>query len=306
MQQPEPTIGTRDFGRIGRRQLYTLPVEQLRPHIRIAHVAGEIQIPKRIIFDHELLLIRKGAGQMTLGSQSYDLGPHRLLLIEPYVPHRGSLVGDGAEHYAIHFDLAPGFPPIDEDLEHRPAYRVALSHGMRLPVSSVLPAKHPIESQLLELIETRQTGGPLAELQAASILLRVLIAMLRSPRPAEIEDETSARNQARIERALQYIDDNLGRDIGVQDMAAAAGLSDSHFNRLFREWTGKSPAQHLRQVRIEKARHLLTNIDLSIKEIALQTGFSDQYRFSKVFRQVDGLTPTLYRETAIASKREQV
>ncbi len=305
MARSQPQIGTPDFGRIGRRQLYTLPIEQLHPSIRIAHRQGAIDINRRIIFDHELILILAGRGSITIAGSKYPIKPHRLFLLEPYTPHRITMeADDDAAHAAVHFDLAPSFPPFAEALQHRPAYRVALSHGMRLPVSTVLPANHPIESQLLELIDVRQQGGPLAELQAASILLRILIALLRSPRPAEHEDETSARNQARIERALQFIVENLQHDISVQDMADAAGLSESHFNRLFREWTGKSPSQHLRQVRIEKARRLLANIDLSIKEIASQTGFSDQYHFSKVFRQVDGLTPTLYREAAIASRND--
>ena len=306
MAEQLPQIGTIDFGHIGRRKAYTLPVEQLHPSIRIAHRRGPVSISKRIIFDHEFVLILKGEGVITIAGTKYPIGPHRLFLLEPYVPHRISMNPDiEGEHAAVHFDLAPSFPPFSEALQHRPPYRVQLSHGMRLPVSTVLPARHPIESQLLELIDTRDQGGPLAELQAASILLRVLISLLRSPRPAEADDETSARNQARIERSLRYIDDHLDSDIGVPDMAAAAGLSDSHFNRLFREWTGKSPAQHLRQVRIERARQLLGDIDLSIKEIAIRTGFSDQYRFSKVFRQVDGLTPTLYREAVIASRTKK-
>jgi transcriptional regulator GlxA family with amidase domain len=69
---------------------------------------------------------------------------------------------------------------------------------------------------------------------------------------------------------------------------------------LFREHTGQTPMQYLRRVRIERARLMLGNVDLSIKEIAGRCGFDDPYHFSRVFHQVDGLPPTLYREALLA------
>jgi transcriptional regulator GlxA family with amidase domain len=85
-------------------------------------------------------------------------------------------------------------------------------------------------------------------------------------------------------------------------LARAAGLSVSHFNRLFLEWTGFTPMEYQRRQRITKARVLLGDAHLSIKEIAAQCGFDDPYHFSRVFRQLDGLSPSQFREAKLAGR----
>ena len=87
------------------------------------------------------------------------------------------------------------------------------------------------------------------------------------------------------------------------DLARAAGLSPSHFTRLFRLWTGLPPGEYLLRKRVEQACKLLGDPTLSIKEVAARSGFDDPYYFSKVFRRVDGLTPTLFREALLAGRR---
>ena len=71
---------------------------------------------------------------------------------------------------------------------------------------------------------------------------------------------------------------------------------------MFNEWTGYSPIEYLRRLRVERARQLLADVDLSIKEIAQRCGFDDAYHFSKTFRQIDGLPPTKYRESLLAGR----
>jgi transcriptional regulator GlxA family with amidase domain len=61
--------------------------------------------------------------------------------------------------------------------------------------------------------------------------------------------------------------------------------------------------EYLQRVRVQHARELLKDIDLSIKEVAARTGFSDPYHFSRVFRRIDGLSPAYYREIVLSGKR---
>ena len=58
--------------------------------------------------------------------------------------------------------------------------------------------------------------------------------------------------------------------------------------------------EYLRRVRVQQARVLLEDVDLSIKEIARRVGFEDPFHFSKVFHRIDGLPPSLYREALLA------
>jgi transcriptional regulator GlxA family with amidase domain len=81
-----------------------------------------------------------------------------------------------------------------------------------------------------------------------------------------------------------------------------AGLSGSHFTRLFAAWAGESPAAYVKRARIQRARRLLTEVDLSIKQVAARCGFRNPHHFSRVFRRIDGLTPSAYREAALAAQ----
>jgi transcriptional regulator GlxA family with amidase domain len=62
---------------------------------------------------------------------------------------------------------------------------------------------------------------------------------------------------------------------------------------------------YLRHRRVDAARLLLADVDLSIKEIAVRCGFDDPYHFSKVFHQIDGLSASDYRETVLAGRMKQ-
>jgi transcriptional regulator GlxA family with amidase domain len=81
-------------------------------------------------------------------------------------------------------------------------------------------------------------------------------------------------------------------------LARIAGLSNGHLTRQFAQWAGQTP-RRLRAPTFAspRRRSLLTRGELSVKEIAIATGFKNTYHFSRVFRQIDGLSPTLYRET---------
>ena len=104
----------------------------------------------------------------------------------------------------------------------------------------------------------------------------------------------------RIEQALATLKVS---PVPVTTLARAAGLSVSHFNREFREWTGYSPVEYQRRQRVARARELLANVTLSIKEVAVRVGFNDPYHFSRVFRQVDGLSPSQYRDAVLATRK---
>lgn len=102
----------------------------------------------------------------------------------------------------------------------------------------------------------------------------------------------------RLKRVLAYIDDNLGRDITLADLAAIACLSAHHFSELFRQSMGTSPYRYVLNRRIECAKVLLRESMLGVLDVALAVGFSDQSHFSKVFRRATGMAPGMYRAAA--------
>jgi AraC-like DNA-binding protein len=288
------------FGRLAPRKVYPISLGQVRPVIRIAHqVAGPVQIEERIIFDYELVLFLKGKGTMCWESKEIPFGPHELFCVSPFVPH--AISADGAcEHVAVHFDWAPGIP-VSATLSDRMPYEVRLPSGLKLPERTELVAGDRNEDELQQLAVAWQSGEPLGALVAISCLLRVLVSLLRQGRGEAMTDD-AGRSRVRMEKALALLDDPSAPSKTPATLARAAGLSVSHFNRLFLEWTGFTPMEYQRRQRITKARVLLGDAHLSIKEIAAQCGFDDPYHFSRVFRQLDGLSPSQFREAKLAGR----
>lgn len=103
--------------------------------------------------------------------------------------------------------------------------------------------------------------------------------------------------QTKLKAVMIYIHDNLEQDIGLDDLAAVAEMGTHYFASLFKRSTGQPPHQYLTTCRIEKAKSLLKNRQLSIAEVCYQVGFQCQSHFTKVFRKHTGTTPGNYRAT---------
>ena len=94
--------------------------------------------------------------------------------------------------------------------------------------------------------------------------------------------------------ACSYMEDNLGKNFTLDELARAVGISRFHFSRLFRESTGKSPMGYSLRLRIERAKEMLLESDRRMSEIAVTLGFFDQSHFSRTFRRMTGISPGKY------------
>ena len=98
-----------------------------------------------------------------------------------------------------------------------------------------------------------------------------------------------------MERILGYVQKNYDRDLKSEEICHRFGCSRSTFSHLFRTETGKSFREYLTSIRIENAKRLLVNSDLSVGEIAFSLGFNDSNYFTNVFKRQVGITPLAYR-----------
>jgi AraC-like DNA-binding protein len=103
-------------------------------------------------------------------------------------------------------------------------------------------------------------------------------------------------------RVAEMIRQKLDGDIHLADLAGECGLSVSHFTRAFRRSFGLSPYRWLLERRIDQAKSLLATGDLSLADIALQAGFSDQTAFTRAFGRIVGDSPARWRRAVISRK----
>lgn len=99
----------------------------------------------------------------------------------------------------------------------------------------------------------------------------------------------------RLRRVKDYVKEHLDRRITLRDLAAVAGLSRMHFAAQFRIATGYRPRDYVITQRIEYAKSLLSDSEMTLAEIALNAGFCAQAHFSTVFKRVAGSTPGQWR-----------
>jgi transcriptional regulator GlxA family with amidase domain len=98
-----------------------------------------------------------------------------------------------------------------------------------------------------------------------------------------------------LEPVLRWMEDNAGRELTLEDIAAHAGMSTRTLNRRFREQTGTTPLQWLHRVRIRQAQHLLETTTHPVDRIAAQVGFGSPTAFRDRFKRVAGTSPHAYR-----------
>ncbi|MEM1436410.1 MAG: AraC family transcriptional regulator [Pseudomonadota bacterium] len=107
---------------------------------------------------------------------------------------------------------------------------------------------------------------------------------------------TNDRTGRALQSAVDFIEDNLSRDLALADIAASAHLSVFHFARLFRSQTGMSPLGYLRARRFSQATRSLRETALPIAEVAQRCGFKSQQSFTAAFSQRFSTTPAKFRK----------
>lgn len=96
--------------------------------------------------------------------------------------------------------------------------------------------------------------------------------------------------------ALRLIDDNLGVQLTLASIARAIGTYEKRLSQVFRKHVGMTVFGYLGEARIRRARQLLADTDLSVQQIAEQTGFRSAANFATAFREQTDSTPTAYRQ----------
>ena len=154
-----------------------------------------------------------------------------------------------------------------------------------------------LRSVLSEIGHEFSEGWPLGGLYADLLSLRLASVLLArhaaSPvPPTAMRGGLSSRS---LRMCLEFVTDNLHRQIRLADVARVADLSQFHFARLFRETTGQTPYQYHLQQRICRAKYLLRTTSSSIEEIGATVGFASLASFSRSFTSQEGISPRSWR-----------
>jgi len=241
------------------------------------HIVREEGLPY-----HQLAFCANGAGKFIAGNREYTVERGNAFYFAPNIPHQYYPVKEPWTTIWIVF-TGTGANALLEAMNYR-----------QYEVLSIINFD---ESMIWynRLLKTISLKGNNHMPEASAILYNMLVNIGRQLSSKDTDNENSAAGK--LDRVLDYIKHNFNRDISLKDMADLAGVSTSYLCRIFKNEFNLTPIAYLIKYRINKAKEsLINNPDKSIKEIASETGFSDNSYFGAIFREYEGCSPKQFRE----------
>lgn len=238
----------------------------------------------RILEEYQLLYITEGSGKFSCET----LGRNKVIQIESGMMF---LLFPG-EWHSYHPDRQVGWKEywigfnghfMDNLIEKkffskdRPVFKVNIHEDIVAHYNDAIAAAVKQESGFQQFL--------------AGIVGRLLSLAYFYDRNSQFEESDTAR---KISLAKVMIQDHFA-DISPEEIASRLCVSYSSFRKTFKEYTGFSPARYISEVRMGKAKELLTNTSLSIKEVAYRVGYNNHDYFFTAFRHMTGRTPAEYR-----------
>jgi transcriptional regulator GlxA family with amidase domain len=99
-------------------------------------------------------------------------------------------------------------------------------------------------------------------------------------------------------QAIRFCEENFARDLSVPLLASRMFLSTGHFSERFAREAGMPPGAYIRRLRLERARSLLREGEMSVTQAAREAGWGDAAHFSRAFRSAYGMAPSEYKREA--------
>ncbi|MDF3128778.1 helix-turn-helix domain-containing protein [Kiritimatiellaeota bacterium B1221] len=253
---------------------------------------------------HELVIILGGTAIHAIDGQRYPVRSGDAFVISPRQAHQYlelcdlSLVNilfdkEGLAMSAWDIRALPGFHAL---FFLEPAYRSQHNFGSRLQLSpqqlqTVLPVIRQLEAEIRD-----QPGGYRVMAKGAFMQLCVHLSRWYSDNIHASE----SLDLLRIGKAIAYLETHYAEKITLTQLAATSHLSERQFCRIFKQCLGRSPIEHLLEVRIQQASTHLRESAMSVTEIAFACGFSDGNYFTRSFKKHLHQSPTQYRQKAHA------
>ncbi|MBC8079611.1 MAG: AraC family transcriptional regulator, partial [Gorillibacterium sp.] len=158
------------------------------------------------------------------------------------------------------------------------------------PILQLHPESRPIQTfwKLFSFISNEESPDKFA---ISAHVFEWILSMM------QVTDDDALQTQTNpiILKAKSYMKQALSQPITLDDVAAHVGVSKHYLCRLFLKFNELTPLEYMRRRRIELAASLIRNTEVSIQEIALQTGFDSSSYFGKIFRHYLGISPREYR-----------
>ena len=276
------------------RSYYHTPGEDARRAfitvLRAGHIkaAPDYRIERRVCAGDDLLFCLRGQGHIRIHGTQFLVGPGQLGWIGGAHPHaHWAEPSDPWELLWLRLDGAP-LP--------------AIARLLRVDSEPVFTIPKAAEAGRIigRILRRFVLPDPVLDAVLYADVTALLACLFRAPRrDVDLIHASAADWPPGISRAIEQLSLYYYRQWTVDDVARVAGLSPVQFFRSFRKATGMTPMQYLRRQRMNHAQRGLVESGDSVKEIAEQAGYLDQFHFSRDFKRWTGLSPKFFRAREI-------
>ena len=162
------------------------------------------------------------------------------------------------------------------------------------PVMHLSPGMLALLSSLVNSLESElanEVGG--YQFFAKSYFSKIIGILSRVADHIPSQDH---RESSELADLAAHLEEHLGEKITIADMTRFTGFSESQLRKKFQEVYSESPVRYLQRIRVERSLEMLADPKLSITYIAYEVGLGDSNYYSRIFRRINGCSPTEYRE----------
>lgn len=251
-----------------------------RPHMSILRPNGR--------YDYQLLYVASGKAWFTFETVPQEAPVGSMVIYPPgYKQQYIYYQKDRAEVYWIHFT--------GHEAEK-------LLHTYDLPLHQIIQIGSSTQIQELfqTIIHELQVAGLYQE-QLLQLKLQELFLLTRRLMSRKVSD--AGQQQAIIEEAVRYFNENYYHSIEIQEYARQQHISTCWFIRSFRQYMGMPPLKYLTTIRTNRAKELLEGTAYTISEIGAIVGYDNPLYFSRIFRSETGMSPKQYRRMRSLSEQ---
>jgi AraC-like DNA-binding protein len=252
---------------------------------------GEMEVLRASCFDHRypphfhdefvMAIFARGAQRNRVCRKTGVASAGTVMFIHPGEVHTGEAV-----ERDLGWDYCAFYP--SEALVHEMADAVLPGKG---PVNFGRDIMHHAPAMTKGLLQSASVLTHSEDaLEKECVLFQLLSTLISRYGQRTTRGAAISHARADVRRAIEFLHANYQRPVSVLDVASAVGLSEFHFMRLFQQSTGLSVHRFLTQIRLIRAKSLLS-VGVSAARTALDVGFFDQSHFSRTFRSHFGVTP---------------
>jgi AraC-like DNA-binding protein/cupin superfamily acireductone dioxygenase involved in methionine salvage len=250
--------------------------------------------------DNQIIYYIKGSGKEIIEKREYEIFPGTLVFIPKrkkhlFIPSPGT----SAEIFTLRFEIIKntisGFQK--EEKKSLSILKFFYSKKPNLWVAS-FKRKNEIETfinKIKEILEKKGFGYLIALKGYILLLLREFLISITE---RKINKKLSIKDKIFME-ITNYLKDHIDRKLTSKDVANLVGLSQNYLQKIVKTYTGYSFSRYFNEIKIDYAKKLLKETTLEIKEIAGKVGIYDFNYFSRLFRKIEGISPSKFRNSTL-------